>query len=48
MWSLPKAQDERDRREWVMNDGDPQDYFFFTTAFNDIPAANRPSGPLIR
>ena len=21
-----------------MNDGDPQDYFFFTTAFNDIPA----------
>jgi len=29
-----------------MNDGDPQDYFFFTTAFNDIPAANRPGGPL--
>ena len=26
------AQDERHRREWVMNGGSPQDYFFFTTA----------------
>jgi hypothetical protein len=31
-----------------MNGSDPQDYFFFTTAFNDIPTANEPSGPLIR
>jgi hypothetical protein len=47
MWSLSRTQDERDRREWVMNGGDLQDYFFFTTAFNDIPIANEPSGPVI-
>jgi hypothetical protein len=42
------AQDERHRREWVMNGGSPQDYFFFTTAFNGIPVAERESKLQIR
>src|SRR6201996_455798 len=41
-------QDERGRREWFMTGGTPQDYFFFTTALNDIPTANEPHGPPIR
>jgi hypothetical protein len=39
LWLSLQAQDERFGREWAMNGGDPQDYFFFTTAFNGFPAA---------
>jgi hypothetical protein len=31
-----------------MNGSGLQDYFFFTTAFNDIPTANQPGAPPIR
>jgi hypothetical protein len=38
---LEPALDERGRREPAMNGGVRQDYFFFTTAFNDIRVAER-------
>jgi hypothetical protein len=44
----PDHLDERDRREWAMNGGGGQDYFFFTTAFNDIPVAERERALRIR